>query len=146
MNDDRLFKTLASDDWCRASPSKTVKRIATVTAVGGALLIAGCSSSSNRASQEVADVVAASRATTSGDAKVIGVQKEARKDERVREAFDLGQLQATKALHQAIQNTQNTDAAGANADDRTLVPLTVPERKIDGVIVNPGVEYVRLPR
>ena len=131
MNDDRLFKTM--------------KGIATVIAIGGALFLAGCVSSANQASQEVANVVAAGRVTTSGDAKVVEVQKEARKDERIREAFDLGQLQATKALHQAIQNTQNTDAANASTEDRVLVPLTVPERKIDGVIVNPGVEYVRLP-
>ena len=131
MNDDRLFKTM--------------KGIAIVIAVGGALFLAGCSSSANRASQEVANVVAAGRATTSGEAKVVEVQKEARKDERIREAFDLGQLQATKALHQAIQNTQNTDAAALSTEDRVLIPLTVPERKIDGVIVNQGVEYVRLP-
>ena len=46
---------------------------------------------------------------------------------------------------QAIQNTQNNDTTASNMENRTLVPLTVPERKIDGVIVNQGVEYVRLP-
>ena len=40
---------------------------------------------------------------------------------------------------------QHADIAEAG-NDRALVPLTVPERRIDGVIINPGVEYVRLPR
>lgn len=98
------------------------------------LLSAGCASA-ERQRQDAADVVAAGRG---GEKAPVGG------DARVRAAFELGQLQATKSLHAAIQRTQQDDGARPPADTH-LVPLTIPERTVDGVILNPGVEYVRLP-
>jgi hypothetical protein len=126
-------------------------------------LVAGCATSrGGRAAEDIATVVLAGaggyaasggRAEATGAAAVAGltvkkiaeIQRDRKEDRRVRDAYDLGQLQATKSLHQAIANTQATDV-GEEAPDRPLLPLTVPERTIDGVIVNPTVEYVRLPR
>lgn len=103
--------------------------------IGIALLIAlgGCASTEQRR-QEAVDLIARPEAGDAG----------ARGDPRVRAAFELGQLQAAKSLHAALQRTQDNDAVHSGPDAR-LVPLTIPERTVDGVILNPGVEYVRLP-
>jgi hypothetical protein len=147
MKTEPLFSTIGDADWGRSRftffPMKT--HLAS-SLLGIALLAPGCTSSANRTSEAVANVVAVSAATTPEAKKIADVQKDGTKDARIREAYELGQLQATKALHAAIQNTQKTDAADAGAQDLSLVPLTVPERTIDGVIINQGVEYVRLPR
>jgi hypothetical protein len=113
--------------------------------LGLALLVQGCTTSHQRTADDVANVIAATSATTPEAKKIADVQKDGAKDAKIREAYELGQLQATKALHAAIQNTQKTDAPDAATQDRSLVPLTIPERTIDGVIINQGVEYVRLP-
>jgi hypothetical protein len=136
---------------------------ATVALLCIMLLGSGCATSrGGRAAEDLATVLlagGAGYAGSGGDAvatgaaavtgltikKVAEIQRDRKEDRRVREAYDLGQLQATKSLHQAIENTQRTDVVGG-ASERTLLPLTVPERTIDGVIINPGVEYVRLPR
>lgn len=128
------------------------------------LRASGCAASrGGRAAEDVATVLlsgGAGYAASDGDPvatggaavagltvkKIAEIHRDRKEDRRVREAFDLGQLQATKSLHQAIENSQGTDRAGAVGSDRPLLPLTVPERTIDGVILNPGVEYVRLPR
>lgn len=111
-----------------------------------AVLAGGCATSRTKIADDVSATIGAEAATTPDARRVAEVQAEAKKDVRVREAFHLGQLQATKAMHQAILNTQKTDAPDANPLGESLVPLTIPERKVDGVIVNQGVEYVRLPR
>lgn len=107
---------------------------------------AGCATNRAKVADDVANTLAADAATSADARRAAEIQRNAKTDVRLREAFNLGQLQATKAVHQAILNTQQTDAPGAAMQDDSLVPLTIPERKVDGVIVNQGVEYVRLPR
>jgi hypothetical protein len=140
-----------------------LKNLGMAAALGLLLQTQGCATSrGGRATEDVATVVfsgGAGYAASGGHAgatagaaaagltvkKIVEINRDRKEDRRVRDAYDLGQLQATKALHQAIENSQRTDVADAGRQDRPLLPLTVPERTIDGVIVNPGVEYVRLP-
>lgn len=114
--------------------------IATVLA-----LLTGCASREKIAA-DVRSTVATQNATTPEERRNAEILAGTKKDVRLREAYALGQLQAAKSLYQAINNTQNTDAPAGNRPQTDLVPLTVPERRIDGVIVNEGVEYVRLPQ
>lgn len=108
------------------------------------LLTQGCTTARQTTGDQVAGIIASGQTTSVEARHAVAVREEARKDERIREAYSLGQLQATKSLHQAIQNMQRADVARTDHDG-ALVPLTVPERRIDGVIINQGVEYVRLP-
>jgi len=107
--------------------------------------LAGCASRDKIASDVRANI-AAQNATTPEERQSAEMLAATKKDVRLREAYKLGALQSTKSLYQAIQNTQNSDTATADRGEKSLVPLTVPERKVDGVIVNPTVEYVRLPQ
>lgn len=109
-----------------------------------AAALTGCANRAQIAA-DVRSTVAAENATTAEEKRAAEVLGATKKDVKLREAYALGQLQAAKSLYQAIQNTQSSDTAQADHSDKTLVPLTVPERKVDGVTVNASVEYVRLP-
>lgn len=117
-------------------------RIGIALACVGAL---GCASS-RRSADDAAAIIAAAHATDATGQQLAALPAQARQDERVRQAYALGQLQATKSLHAALQQLQNTDQPGARGPESTLVPLTIPERIVDGVIINRTEEYVRLPR
>ena len=121
-----------------------MKSILLLSTAAALALSTGCASH-DKISADVRASVAAQNATTSEERRAAAILAESKKDARLREAYSIGQLQATKALYQAIQNTQNSDTAAADRAPGALVPLTVPERSVDGVIVNPSVEYVRLP-
>ena len=146
MKTETLIRTITSDEWSRAPfDFPPMKAPLAYCLIGIAFFAQGCTSSPTRTTEDVANVVAATTATTPEAKTIADVQKDGAKDAKIREAYELGQLQATKALHAAIQNTQKADVPDVATPDRSLVPLTVPERTIDGVIINQGVEYVRLP-
>ncbi len=65
-------------------------------------------------------------------------------DEAEKRGFDRALNQAVKQQYWIIQNQQRSrDAAEAEPDVR-LVPVVIPETKIDGVHQNARVEYLRL--
>ncbi len=120
-------------------------KISIITSTVLLVFLAGCASREKIAS-DVRATIAAQTATNPEERRTAEILAATKKDVRLREAYALGQLQAAKSLYQAINNTQNTDASDADRTQAGLVPLTVPERKVGGVIVNEGVEYVRLPQ
>ena len=81
------------------------------------LIAAGCTTS-DRTAEDVAAVVAG----RAGDGAAGEIQRARKDDRRIREAYDLGVLQATKSLHAAIHATQQTDLAERSSPDQTLVP------------------------
>lgn len=70
------------------------------------------------------------------------------KDHRaeVQTAFAAGEAKATRDLYDAIQNNQSQPTAQpeTSESDATYLPIAAPRRLVNGVIVEPTVEYIRL--
>lgn len=67
--------------------------------------------------------------------------------QRLALAYERGRAQNAQITYDAIQNAQRNgrapDASGA-ADDSLEVPITAPERTINGVRINASTEYIRI--
>lgn len=61
-------------------------------------------------------------------------------------AYERGRAQSAQQTYDILQNTQKTDRPGATNDAKSYaeIPIVVPKRSINGVILNESVEYVRL--
>jgi len=63
-------------------------------------------------------------------------------------AYERGRSQSAQQTYDAIQNAQKTDRRPAGASGRgpgyVEIPIVVPARSINGVLLNASVEYVRV--
>lgn len=70
------------------------------------------------------------------------------KDEqkRLQSAYDTAHAQATRELYDATQRLQavSTAAPADEAREPVYLPTQIPERRINGVIIDPTIEYIRI--
>lgn len=67
--------------------------------------------------------------------------------EEIAKAYAAGEAKATRDLYEAIQHNQAVDTekpTNTEPDDATALPITAPRRVVNGVIIEPSVEYIRV--
>jgi hypothetical protein len=131
------------------------------------LLAGGCASSSRTAASRVISDTAATAggaalgyvasngnvaATVGGAALGFAVKRYAdnlqgqEEQKRVQAAYDSAHAQATRELYDATQRLQaiSTEITATPENDGVYLPTQIPERTINGVIVEPTIEYIRI--
>jgi hypothetical protein len=95
-------------------------------------------------------------ATVGGAAAGLAVKKYAdhladkAEKKKLQDAYDTAHAQATRDLYDAIQRQQSEPVAASGSgdkapqDDAVYLPTQIPERTVNGVIIDSSVEYIRL--
>lgn len=145
---------------------KKAKLLSSLLIVGVTFGSSGCASRS-KAARITNDVLAAGAGAVVGDkasggnpywtaAGAVGavaaerLASDAIDEDRQKElarAFERGKAQNAQATYHAIQNAQKVPTpppSRADGDDSMEIPITVPERVINGVKMNSSTEYVRI--
>jgi hypothetical protein len=129
------------------------------------MLLAGCAS--NRTARLGTDVLAAGAAgvladrasggnpylTLAGGVAALGAAEwargvaEADEQQRLALAYERGRAQNAQLTYDAIQNAQRNGRppdAATEQDDGMEIPITAPERTINGVRINASTEFIRI--
>jgi hypothetical protein len=143
--------------------NRTIGCLFTVCAL---LVHSGCYSSKSASSRTLGDTIAAAsgaalgyvasdgnKAATLGGA-VAGVAAKRYADDvrdkeekkKLQGAYDAAHAEATRQLYDATQHlqAQSTEPAAAEPDDAVYLPTQIPERMVNGVILEPTTEYIRI--
>lgn len=136
------------------------RRIVTACVLGlGVLALSGCSTAGGMASDiglagtggvlgyklSNGNVGVAAAGAAGGYLASKLAQSEVKKalNEAEQQGYDRAMNQAVKQQYWIIQNQQRAQEARAESSAR-LVPVELPETKVNGVILNPTVEYIRV--
>jgi hypothetical protein len=126
----------------------------------------GCYSARSTSSRTIGDTIAAASgaalgyvasdgnkiATVGGAAAGVVAKRYAddvldkEEQKKLQAAYDAAHAQATRELYDATQHLQaeSTAEASAPSEDAVYLPTQIPERKVNGVILDSTTEYIRI--
>lgn len=145
-----------------------MKRLAPIALVA-ALSVSGCASNSSRVSSTAGDALAVAAGSAAayslsdqnaavgvaGGVAALGIKRYAdyvadnKRREEIQKAYDTAHARATRELYDAIQRQQSeptaeSDAVATVTDESTYLPVVLPERVVNGAVIEPSLEYVRI--